>query len=149
MWPTWGNMATSKAVRNHWNTVAEGQNCIEEENVKQGLPIHFFHNSSCSECHLNQRGEGAVPIPHPLNFSTAILIMMVVQNGNLPILLADLEWADGEILIVLFEFPSFYGSLKSWVKSFVWIPKRKASFHHADLGGALLSHPSFRTFLIH
>lgn len=45
--------------------------------------------------------------------------MMVVQNGNLPILLADLEWADGEILIVLFEFPSFYGSLKSWVKSFV------------------------------
>lgn len=44
---------------------------------------------------------------------------MVVHKGNLPLLLADLEWADGEILIVLSEFPPCYGSLKSWVKSFV------------------------------
>lgn len=67
----------------------------------------------------SKRRESAVPIPNPLNFSTAILIIMVVQKGNLPLLFADLEWADGEILIVLFEFPPFYGSLKSWVKSFV------------------------------
>lgn len=59
----------------------------------------------------SKRRESAVPILHPLNFSTAVL--MVVQKGNLPLLLADLESADGEILIVLFVFPPFYGSLKS------------------------------------
>lgn len=62
---------------------------------------------------LSKRGEGAVPIPHSLNFSTPILIIMVVQMRNLPLLLADLERADGEILIVLFVFPPFYGFLKS------------------------------------
>lgn len=50
---------------------------------------------------------------------------MVVQKGNLPLLLADLERADGEILIVLFVFPPFYGSLKTWVKSFVLFGYKK------------------------
>lgn len=99
----------------------------------------------------SKRGEGAVPIPHPLHFSTALLIIMVVQKGNLPLLLADLERADGEILIVLFVFPPFLWVLKnlSQIFCFVWIQKRKANFHHAGLGGALLSHPPFKTFLIH
>lgn len=37
----------------------------------------------------SKRRESAVPIPHPLNFSTVVL--MVVQKGNLPLVLANLE----------------------------------------------------------
>lgn len=81
---------------------------------------YVFSSSFCPEFHLNQYlkwGESTVPIPYTL--ITAIQIITVMHKRNLPLLLTALEWADGETLIVLSEFPPFYGSLKSWVKSIV------------------------------